>query len=1029
MRRNLFTIAPGAPFLKTCVEAFLAGKIVESVTQASAPLALARATIYVPTQRAARALAAEFAQAFDGRATLLPRILPLGALEERENAALFSEDFDDADATLAPPIEELERRLLLAQLIVNWSRSVKRAIISVDPSGERLLHDSEPLLVASTPASAFTLAGDLGALIDEFAIENIPADAIKTLSDGNFDKYWAITTQFLGIAVEQWPFILAERGRVDAAYRQRRLVERQIEMLERQTAGAPVIALGSTGAHPTTARLLAAIAARENGAVVLPGLDQEIDNDAWARIGQPDGGDEPAFTHPQTLLKRLLAVMGAHRGEVRELATLSAPLAARRALISRAMLPAEATAIWRDYRTAEQEHFSGALEGVAIIEAPDERLEALALALFMREALETPERTAALVTPDRDVARRVAAELQRYGVDVDDSGGKSLASTNIGALARLVAAIGAEGLRAVTIAALLGQPLVTLGMSRARIAALAPLVEIGVLRAIGPGPSGYAPQIAPARLLAKNPHAHRAARRIDEAAWGEIEAVLTRIDAAFALFRALPKAPSLRQLTEAHRAALEALVGDDDAPAEEGASTLFELFARLECAEAPQEFDAASYVSMFDSIAFETVLRGPRRAHPRLKILGPLEARLIDADVILLAGLDEGVWPRQTDTGAFLNRSMRAQLGLAPPERRIGQAAHDFMMGLGAQRVVLSRALKRGGSPTVASRFLTRLLALSGDAASASKSKGARMLAIAAALDEPRETRSITRPAPRPPLSLRPKKLSVTAIERLRRDPYRIFAALVLKLTPLTPLGADPGPREIGDAIHNALEQFVRKFPTGPLPSNAREVLVTFAKRKLGAFMSDPAFVSFQWPRYETGLDHVLAFEKERRDMNAAIHVEIRGSMPLTLSDGSAFTLTAVADRIEVDRRGAAHVFDYKTGKPPTAKQVDAGWSPQLTLEAAMIEAGAFAEVGGRRAETAAYIAIGSGETVWLGSDKSPFVEMVVKHREELLKLLDQFRDVTTPYSSRPYVALMSSASEYDHLARVKEWSRGGDEA
>ncbi len=384
---------------------------------------MARATIYVPTQRAARALAAEFAQALDRRATLLPRILPLGALEERENAALFGADFDvEADASLAAPIEELERRLLLSQLILQWAEAIGRALISVDTSGAPSLHESEPLLVASTPSAAYALAAELGALIDELHIEDVSVDAFDTLSDDAYSDFWAITTKFLQIALREWPQILADRGRIDASAYQKRLVEAQIAELARTPPTAPVIALGSTGAQPTTTRLLAAIAGLENGAVVLPGLDQIMSADAWAGVGQTERGGEPAFTHPQMMLKRLLAAMGAARDEPRELARVTPALAARRAFVSQAMAPADATSAWRDYQAAQSGGFAQALDGVIALEAPDERLEALALALFMREALETPGRTAALVTPDRLVARRVAAELRRFDIEIDDSG-------------------------------------------------------------------------------------------------------------------------------------------------------------------------------------------------------------------------------------------------------------------------------------------------------------------------------------------------------------------------------------------------------------------------------------------------------------------------------------------------------------------------------------------------------------------------------------------------------------------------------
>jgi ATP-dependent helicase/nuclease subunit B len=404
----------------------------------------------------------------------------------------------------------------------------------------------------------------------------------------------------------------------------------------------------------------------------------------------------------------------------------------------------------------------------------------------------------------------------------------------------------------------------------------------------------------------------------------------------------------------------------------------------------------------------------------------------LSADLVLLAGLDETVWPPQAETGTFLTRSMRRQLGLSPPERRIGQSAHDFAMALGASRIVISRARKRRGAPTIESRFVGRLRALCGAAFEACKSRGDAMLAVAAALDRPGQIRSVERPLPRPPLELRPRKLSVTRIETLRRDPYAIYAEQILKLIPLAPLGYEKGAREIGTAIHAALAHFNCEFPSGPLPHDARERLLAFARTELAGFFHDAGFHSFEWPRIEAGLDHALAFERKRREKNAEIFVETRGEWSFPLGDGSTFVLSGAADRIEVGGNAAA-VFDYKTGKPPSNRQVEAGLAPQLTLEAAMIEAGAFKKIGKRVVDCAAYVRIGGadgGETQWVEGKGKNFPQLVDEHRRQLVELLNQFREAGASYPSRPFVEFASRYGDYDHLARVTEWSRdGGGEA
>jgi len=1032
--RNVFTIPSGVPFLSTFVEALLAGEIVSSVSRASAPIDLARVTIYVPTQRAARALAAEFARAIEAPAALLPRILPLGSLEEQEDIALFSGYAEEFDERFLPAIDEIERRLILAQLILKWARSLGHAIVSYDPDGAPVVDKSETILVSPSPANACALAKELGALIDEFIIENVDPSAIDGLAGESFDQYWAITTRFLSIALRQWPHILEQRGMMDRAQRQKARLAAQIEHLKSAGEGDPVIALGSTGSNPTTARLLDAISRMTQGAVVLPGLDRDLDDIAWRHIGEASGEHgEPSYTHPQSSLKRLSRIMNIDRADAREIGVPTPPLAARRELAAQALRPADSTEQWRDYRARRGATFSDALEGVSLIEAPDERLEALTLALFMRRALETPNRTAALITPDRTIARRVSAELARFDIEIDDSGGEPLGVTSIGALARLLAAIAPRGASAVDVAALLAHPLATFGLSRERVAKFAPLVEIAVLRVVADGSASWAARADGARALAADVHAFPAAKRLGDDDWRAIQDLLGRLDAALRPMTTTTRETPLGARVETLRASLEAVTASrgecEASAASAGMEEFLALLDQLENARAPIDFDASSFAIFLDALLFETKVRGPRRAHPRLKILGPLEARLLDADLVLLAGLDEGVWPPQTDAGAFLNRSMRAALNLSPPERRIGQSAHDFAMAFGAREVVISRATKRGGSPTVASRFVTRLDALAGEAFAGCKTRGEAMLAVAIALDQPTSIKGCERPEPRPPVNLRPTRLSVTRVETLRRDPYAIYAERILELVPLAPLGDERGAREMGTAIHEALAEFAQSHPRGPLQGDARETLLALARDKLEISLSDPDFEAFKWPRVEAGLDDALAFEMARRELGVEIHVEESGDWRFELDDGSMFRLTGVADRIEVNGDGTATVFDYKTGAPPSNKQVLAGFAPQLTLEAAMIEAGAFKQIGRRETQGAAYVPIGgasAGEPLWIKPKDMSFGDLVAEHKSQLLTLLGQFRDPKRSYPSRPYVAFASRHGDYDHLARVKEWSRAG---
>ncbi len=494
MSPRVFTIPPAAPFLATFADALLDGRVIPGLGRASGPLALARAKIYVPTRRAGRALATELAQRVKNSAILLPRILPLGALDGESGEAGFD---NPLDASFPRAIGDIERRMILGGLILTWARNLKQAIVSIDADGA-LHQTSDSLLVAAHPADAWRLSGELAALIDEMIIENIAWRGLENLG-GEFDDYWRITLRFLDIAITAWPRILCARGLVDPAARQQMLIARAIENVAREQV--PVIALGSTGSNVVTAQLLAAIARAPQGAVILPGLDQNLDTVSFATILS---GDEPCATHPQAFLARLIATMGVGREDVASLGEAPAALLAREKFASEAFRPADTTDLWPLWRQQHGHELASALADVALIEALDEREEALAIAVCLREALETPGRTAALVTPDRGLAERVRAELLRWNVDIDDSGGAPLASSRAGVLARLILSVLTGDLS--DWAALLSHPDFSLGLGD-RSERLTALFEIGVLRS-GLQYENFVATVAPARAAAQDKHAH-----------------------------------------------------------------------------------------------------------------------------------------------------------------------------------------------------------------------------------------------------------------------------------------------------------------------------------------------------------------------------------------------------------------------------------------------------------------------------------------------------------------------------------------
>ncbi|HEY2136352.1 MAG TPA: double-strand break repair protein AddB, partial [Xanthobacteraceae bacterium] len=411
---RVFTIPSSVPFLPALVRALVGGELVPGFAPASDPLTLATATLYLPTRRACRLARDVFLDVMQTDAALLPRIVPIGDIDEDEIA--FAEAATGASAAdaldLPPALGGLTRRMLLARLVLAWAKRLK------PPPGDH------PLVVA-TPAAALALADDLARLMDDIATREVDWGRLDGLVPEHVDTYWQLTLDFLKIAREAWPKILAERQAIEPAERRDRLINAEAARLAAATAG-PVIAAGSTGSMPATAKLLATIANLRNGAVVLPGLDTDLDEEAWDLISDSRGDETgptawPAFGHPQFAMRALLARIGISRGEVTQ---LRAPAAyGREVVLSEALRPAAATDRWQDRLREVDAHLTNGLAGLTVIEAANAEEEALAIAVALREAVETKDRTAALVTPDRALARRVLAALGRWNVAVDDSGG------------------------------------------------------------------------------------------------------------------------------------------------------------------------------------------------------------------------------------------------------------------------------------------------------------------------------------------------------------------------------------------------------------------------------------------------------------------------------------------------------------------------------------------------------------------------------------------------------------------------------
>jgi ATP-dependent helicase/nuclease subunit B len=960
---RVVTIAASLPFAET-----LARGLITRLAADTDPLALSRATIYLPTRRAARGFADVFARVLGG-AALLPDFRALGDVDEDE----FLFDAASEDLDLPPAINPVRRQLLLATLIRRWNET---------RSGNALGF-----------VQAHALANGLAQLMDELEGQDADLAKLDDLAPLPLAEHWAEVSDFLKLLRDHWPAILAGENAMNPIARRNRMLRALARRLAEEPPEGPVIAAGSTGSIPATGELLRVIARLANGTVVLPGLDRTLDDESWQDL---DPG------HPQFGMKQLLQRIGIARRDVADWSD-AAPPGTRERVLSETLRPAPTTDAWRVLAEQKNGDFARGFEGLSLVETADPAEEASVIALALREALETPGRTAALVTPDRALARRVAAELQRWDVLIDDSAGQPLAHAPPGAFLCLLAEAAESGFAPVPTMALFKHPLAAMGdagWSRRNARELDRLLR-------GPRPDAGLEGIA------------RAVANASASLQGWLPLVAKSLAP---LTQALGRSEiRLADVVAAHVEAAEALCDPSQLWRGEAGDQARDLLAEIHetTADLPS-VEPGAYAPLFQALARARSVRPAYGRHPRLAILSPQEARLLSFDLVILGGLNEGTWPRAAPTDPWFSRPMRSVLGLEQPERAIGLAAHDFATLASGPRVMLTRATKADGTPTVASRWVQRLTQLkNGLGLDAALTPDRDYVALARALGDAGRPERMKMPTPRPPVDARPVRLPVTDIEKWVRDPYAIYARRVLALKVLDPLDAEIGAPERGSAVHKALELFVNELP-GPLPDDAAARLCEIADRVFAESGTPKGALALWRPRFVRAAAWFVEAERARRASIRTSFTETRGECQIT--DG--FALTGVADRIDLMNDGGAEILDYKTGSAPKPGQIKAFLAPQLLLEAAMLAEGAFAPVGCAIAGQLFYVKFSGGR------EPGDFVEVDINLVDEALRRLREriaeFADPDKPYRPRVKPYRVDMPGDYDHLARVREWSLSG---
>ena len=1028
----VFTVPPGRAFLDCLAEAILDGNLPRAGGAAPSPVDLAGWTLMLPTRRAVRAFQDAFLRASarrtpGTRAMLLPRIKPIAEGDEDLTLLTGFASLDSLGAAgIAPAVSEIERRLVLTNLVMRWSQALRAASElsqTLSPGG-------------STPAQAARLAAELARLMDGIETEGISMDAMSGLVPEGFSEHWQKTLQFLQIVRAWWPQHLAERGFLSPADRRNRLIRAEAARLAAHPPHHPIIVAGVTGSIPASAELMRVVAQLPRGAIVLPGLDQSLDEAGWAAVpNHPE--------HPQFGLAKLLTALGVSRKQVMMLAGADPSIEGRlrAAIVTEAMRPASTTDKWHEFTAStEKNTLVAGLKGVSVIELANAQEEAEAVALILREAAETPGRTAALVSPDRLLARRVATRLESWGIRVDDSAGRPFAKTVPGTFLDLVIDAAASRFEPAKLMTLLKHPLTRLGLGAFDARRAARALEIAAFRTLyfGRGLDGVDAALErAAQEVETGRRREKAVKRLWTEDWNAARDLVQRLRLAFKPLQAVfdVRGPQpLAALVRAHVAVAEAVSRlPEETPdpllwrgeAGQAASMFFTGLLDDDLKPQAPKIAASDYADFYRGLLVGQSVRSRIPVHPRLSIWGPFEARLQQPDVLILGSLNEGTWPQAADPGPWLNRPMRKQMGLPSPEEAIGYAAHDVSMLFGASTVHITRAQKIDGVPTVPSRRLLRLNALlDGAGLSNALNPDKPWRQWAQARDAITGPVRIEAPSPRPPVALRPRQLSVSDIETLMANPYAIFASRILKLDCMPGLGLPPDASLRGSIIHDALGRFAANHPMS-LPADTRGELLALANKVLKEYAADPRVAAFWIPRFERFAEWFALTEPGRRENLQRTLAEISGSIVFDAPAGP-FTLKARADRIDV---ASDHITitDYKTGAnlKTLASKASKGEAPQLLLEAAIAAAGGFMHLDAMPVAALRYISASGGEPAGAVTPikTDSVTALAAQARAGLERLIAAFDNPDTPYAAVRRPGFDYDYDDFAHLARVAEWS------
>jgi ATP-dependent helicase/nuclease subunit B len=980
-------IPAGHDFASTLVRGFMA--------RVSSPEDMTDSLLLLPNRRLAQSVQMTFLRYSEGKALVLPRMLPIGDIEE-DAIELAEAGWDSGD--LPPVIAPLERQLHLA----------------------RQLHRVSPDIAM---ADALALARALAEFLDSAQANGCDFSCLADLADGDHAAHWQKILTLLDLLGQWWPEQLKVLGKSDPVIWRDAAIHARAEVWQKSPPRGVVVIAGSTGSVAATRDLMKAVIGLERGHVVLPGIDTAMINEDWQALDATD--DPTAICHPQYQLFRLLTELGLDRDMLRPWSDIddTETETPRLSMLREAMRPAGQTGRWQTI--PDRDAISAtSLEGFRRIDCHDGREEAEVIALAMREILETPKKTAALVTADRVLAKNVSATLARWDITVADSAGTKLVDTSAGQFIRLIADAWTDGFRPIKLLGLLQHRLATAGMSRSQFRKLVRKLDRRLMR----GRTPYDTLSSLVTLAKKE---------------GQKDLMVMLVD------HLLPAFAPLEDLGLSHRISLADLanmlgeVAENLAATPENPIAMWQGQDGMRVARFLEQLaghgkevflSAAECPAVLTVLLSGEVIYPDRVGHPRLAILGLVEARMQHADLIILGGMNEGTAPPRTPPDPWMSNAMRESFGLPPANWRVGLSAHDAFMVMSAKDVLITRAMRVDGAPTEISRWLRRIEAVVG-VARLTWPQETRYRQLARLTKEVKgNVTPVAPPAPRLQVKSRPRDYSATGLDTLLRDPYAIYAQKVLRLYALDGLEESPSAADRGTAVHAALRDLIKDYPSGRLPETALDKLIAYGESAFADFSTDPWVRAFWWPRFETLAHRFIAEENLRRGEISTSFAEVEGEMEIEGLTGP-FTLRARADRIDLLSSGGIRVIDYKTGRIPSKAAVTESRALQLRVEAVLAAQGGFGEIDAeQQITTLEYWKVGGRETApmepvnvtpdtsrgYAAGDVTPLINLFNKYDHDEA----EWRSEITDHPLNRY-------SDYHHLARVDEWRvqmQGDDE-